>query len=74
MGECERTGTTWEGGAKHKACDLVSDKEIMIECLGSTRGKNLHGTEFVVGNRWVEEVLNVHGEVIVEGGDDGSLR
>ena len=25
-----------------------------------------------MGGRWVEEVLNVRGEVIVEGGDDGN--
>ena len=48
LGKCERASTEWEGGAKHEACNLVSDKEIMIECLGSTCGKNLSGSELVV--------------------------
>ena len=48
LGECERAGTEWKGGAEHEACDLVSDKQIMIECLGFTCGKNLPGSKLVV--------------------------
>ena len=48
LGKCERAGTKWEGGAKHKACNLVSDKEIVAECLGSKCGKNLSGGELIV--------------------------
>ena len=31
LGKCERAGTKWEGGAKHEACNLVSDKEVMCD-------------------------------------------
>ena len=48
LGKCERASTEWKGGAKHEACNSVSDKEIMIECLGFTCGKNLSGSELVV--------------------------
>ena len=46
--KCERAGAKWKSGAEHEAGDLVSDEEIMIECVGFASRKNLPGSEFVV--------------------------
>ena len=64
MGECERAGAEWKGGAEHEACDLVSDKDIMIESLGSMCGENLPGGELImwkIGGTGRREVFAVKG-------------
>ena len=46
--KCKRASPERGNGAKHKAGDLVSDEEIMIEWVGIAGGKNLSGSEIIV--------------------------
>ena len=48
LGKGERAGTKGKGGAKHEACDLVSNKEVVCEGLGSRCRENLSGGENIV--------------------------
>ena len=48
MGKSKRAGTKGKGGAKHEACNLVSNEEIVCERLGSKCGENLSGGKLIV--------------------------
>ena len=48
LGKGERAGTKGKSWAKHEACDLVSNKEVVCEGLGSRCGENLSGGEDIM--------------------------